>query len=88
MPKRPYPLLVGRTTLVVMGAAGAILSHADLKRELQAHDRSSDLHSQTSQQVLEELSEEFTSWFETSEIGDENRACTAVIPVVWRYTRE
>jgi putative transposase len=45
-------------------------SEADLKRDLKTHERYGDLHSQTSQRVLEELAEAFTSWFNKRKSGD------------------
>jgi len=49
---------------------GAIPSEADLKRELKDHERYSDLHSQSSQRVLEELAESFNGWFKKRKNGD------------------
>ena len=51
---------------------GEIPSEADLKRELKDHERYSDLHSQSSQRVLEELAEAFTGWFKKRKNGDTN----------------
>jgi putative transposase len=49
---------------------GEIPSEADLKRELKDHERYSDLHSQSSQRVLEELAEAFNGWFKKRKNGD------------------
>src|SRR6056297_1881793 len=49
---------------------GKISSEAALKRELKDHERYSDLHSQSSQRVLEELAEAFTGWFKKRSNGD------------------
>lgn len=50
---------------------GEIPGEAELKSELKSHERYKDLHSQTSQRVLEELSEAFKGWFEKRKNGDE-----------------
>ena len=42
---------------------GAAPSDVDLKRELKDHERYRDLHSQSSQRVLEELVEAFSGWY-------------------------
>jgi putative transposase len=42
---------------------GEIPDEAELKSELKNHERYSDLYSQSSQRVLEELAEAFTSWY-------------------------
>ncbi|MFC5973424.1 RNA-guided endonuclease InsQ/TnpB family protein [Halomarina salina] len=42
---------------------GEIPDEAELKRELKTHPTYKGLHSQSSQRVLEELAEAFTSWF-------------------------
>ncbi|MCD2200704.1 transposase [Halobacterium sp. KA-4] len=42
---------------------GEIPDEAELKSELKDHERYSDLHSQSSQRVLEELAEAFTGWY-------------------------
>ena len=44
---------------------GEIPDHGDLKRELKGHTNYDGLHSQSSQRVLEELAEAFSSWYET-----------------------
>jgi putative transposase len=49
---------------------GEIPSEADLKRELKDHERYSDLHSQSSQRVLEELAESFSGWLKKRKNGD------------------
>lgn len=57
-------------------AAGCIWTEAaeipgdgDLKTYLKTHERYGDLHSQSSQNVLEELSEAFTSWYGQRQTG-------------------
>jgi len=45
----------------------------ELKAELKGHERYTDLHSQSSQRVLEELAEAFNGWFSKRRNGD-NRA--------------
>ena len=42
---------------------GEIPDHGDLKNELKSHPKYRGLHSQSSQKVLEELSEAFNSWY-------------------------
>ena len=54
----------------VWDETGEIPSEADLKRELKDHERYSDLHSQSSQRVLEELAESFNGWFNKRKNGD------------------
>jgi len=49
---------------------GEIPDHGDLKKELKTHPKYKGLHSQSSQKVLEELSEAFNSWYETRESDD------------------
>lgn len=46
---------------------GEIPDEAELKSELKAHERYSDLHSQSSQRVLEELAEAFTGWYNSDD---------------------
>jgi putative transposase len=48
-----------------------IPDESDLKTELKEHERYSDLHSQSSQRVLEELAESFNSWYKARQKGDE-----------------
>ncbi|WP_123533147.1 RNA-guided endonuclease InsQ/TnpB family protein [Halosimplex salinum] len=48
---------------------GEIPDDTELKSELKDHERYSDLHSQSSQRVLEELAEAFTGWY-NSDDGD------------------
>lgn len=50
---------------------GRIPAEAELKKELKTHERYKDLHSQSSQRVLEELAEAFNSWYKKKENGDE-----------------
>ncbi len=52
---------------------GEIPDEAELKSELKHHERYSDLHSQSSQRVLEELAEAFTGWY-NSDDGNTYRA--------------
>ena len=49
---------------------GEIPNHGDLKDELKTHPKYKGLHSQSSQKVLEELSEAFNSWYETRKSDD------------------
>jgi len=49
---------------------GEIPSEANLKHELKDHEQYSDLHSQSSQRVLEELAEAFNGWFKKRKNGD------------------
>jgi len=51
---------------------GEIPDDSELKSELKEHERYSDLHSQSSQRVLEELAESFTSWYKARQHGDED----------------
>jgi len=51
---------------------GEIPDDGELKSELKEHERYSDLHSQSSQRVLEELAESFTSWHKARQRGDED----------------
>ena len=46
---------------------GEIPDEAELKSELKDHERYSDLHSQSSQRVLEELAEAFTGWYNSDD---------------------
>ncbi|MFQ3293220.1 MAG: putative transposase [Halobacteriales archaeon] len=46
---------------------GEIPDEAELKPELKDHERYSDLHSQSSQRVLEELAEAFTGWYNSDD---------------------
>ncbi len=46
---------------------GEIPDDAELKSELKTHERYSDLHSQSSQRVLEELAEAFSGWFNSDD---------------------
>ncbi|SEU09570.1 RNA-guided endonuclease TnpB family protein [Natrinema hispanicum] len=49
---------------------GEIPDDGELKAELKGHERYTDLHSQSSQRVLEELAEAFTGWFAKRRDGD------------------
>jgi len=46
---------------------GEIPDEAELKSELKGHERYKDLHSQSSQRVLEELSEAFNGWYNSDD---------------------
>ena len=46
---------------------GEIPDEAELKSELKNHERYSDLHSQSSQRVLEELAEAFNGWYNSDD---------------------
>lgn len=50
--------------------AGEIPDEGELKSEVKNHPRYKGLHSQSSQKVLEELSEAFTSWFNSDDKRD------------------
>ncbi|WP_160133539.1 RNA-guided endonuclease InsQ/TnpB family protein [Halococcus salsus] len=50
---------------------GEIPDDGELKRELKGHERYTDLHSQSSQRVLEELAEAFNGWFAKRRNGDD-----------------
>ncbi|WP_227379411.1 RNA-guided endonuclease InsQ/TnpB family protein [Haladaptatus halobius] len=49
---------------------GEIPDDGELKAELKGHERYTDLHSQSSQRVLEELAEAFTGWVTKRRNGD------------------
>lgn len=49
---------------------GEVPDGRELKSELKDHERYKDLHSQSSQRVLEELAEAFNSWFGKRRNGD------------------
>ncbi|WP_280536667.1 transposase [Halopenitus sp. POP-27] len=49
---------------------GKIPDHGRLKDELKSHTNYKGLHSQSSQRVLEELAEAFTSWYESDDDRD------------------
>ncbi len=49
---------------------GEIPDEAELKSEVKTHPKYKGLHSQSSQKVLEELSEAFTSWFNSADSRD------------------
>ena len=64
---------VGRWTAQrVWDACGQIPGANALMAYLKNHERYADLHSQSSQRVLQELGEAFTSWYGKRENGDEN----------------
>jgi len=46
---------------------GVIPDDAELKAELKDHERYTDLHSQSSQRVFEELAEAFTGWYNSDD---------------------
>jgi putative transposase len=50
---------------------GEIPDDGELKAELKGHERYTDLHSQSSQRVLEELAEAFNGWFRKRRNGDD-----------------
>jgi putative transposase len=54
----------------VWDETGKIPDHKDLKRELKDHTKYNGLHSQSSQRVLEELAESFTSWYKSDDDRD------------------
>ena len=64
---------------------GEIPDDGELKAELKGHERYTDLHSQSSQRVLEELAEAFTGWFGKRRNGDD-RCPTARFPQKRRLT--
>lgn len=49
---------------------GEIPDDGELKSELKGHEKYQDLHSQSSQRVLEELAEAFNSWYGSSDDRD------------------
>lgn len=49
---------------------GEIPNNTELKKELKDHERYRDLHSQSSQKVLEELSEAFKGWYSSNDKKD------------------
>ncbi len=64
---------VGRWTAQrVWDACGQIPDANALMAYLKNHERYADLHSQSSQRVLQELGEAFTSWYEKRGNGDKN----------------
>ena len=52
---------------------GEIPDDAELKSELKSHERYKDLHSQSSQRVLEELAEAFNGWYKSRKNDDKSR---------------
>ncbi|OYR86472.1 transposase [Halorubrum ezzemoulense] len=54
----------------VWNDTGEIPDHGRLKDELKTHPNYNGLHSQSSQRVLEELAEAFTSWYESDDDRD------------------
>lgn len=63
---------VGRWTIQrVWDACGKIPGANALMAYLKTHERYADLHSQSSQRVLQELGEAFTSWYGKRDNGDE-----------------
>jgi putative transposase len=52
---------------------GEIPDEDELKHELKEHEKYKDLHSQSSQRVLEELAEAFTSWYGKRDGGNGDR---------------
>ena len=54
----------------VWDETGEIPDHTQLKDELKGHPKYKGLHSQSSQRVLEELAEAFTSWYKKRQSDD------------------
>jgi len=54
----------------VWDETGEIPNHGDLKDELKTHNKYKELHSQSSQRVLEELAEAFNSWYGSDDDRD------------------
>ena len=54
----------------IWNETGHIPDDGELKSYLKSHERYSILHSQSSQRVLEELSEAFTGWYKKRQNGD------------------
>jgi putative transposase len=54
----------------VWSEIGRIPGHSELTAYLKSHDRYDDLHSQSSQRVLQELAEAFAGWYEKRQNGD------------------
>lgn len=64
---------VGRWTCSrVWDEIGYIPEHDELTAYLKSHERYDDLHSQSSQRVLQELAEAFTGWYGKRRNGDTN----------------
>lgn len=62
---------VGRWTCDrVWAEIGHIPSHSELTAYLKSYERYDDLHSQSSQRVLQELAEAFNSWYAKRRNGD------------------
>jgi putative transposase len=62
---------VGRWTIQrVWGEIGYIPEHDELTAYLKSHERYDDLHSQSSQRILQELAEAFHSWYGKRDNGD------------------
>jgi len=62
---------VGRWTCSrVWDAIGYIPNHTELTAYLKTHERYDDLHSQSSQRVLQELAEAFSGWYGKRRNGD------------------
>ena len=62
---------VGRWTCSrIWDEIGHIPNHADLTAYLKNHERYDDLHSQSSQRVLQELAEAFNGWYGKRQNGD------------------
>jgi len=66
--------------------AGEIPDEATLKAEVKDHPKYNGLHSQSSQNVLEELSESFTSWFGSNKIEITRRATASATTTIVRAT--
>ena len=62
---------VGRWTVDrIWSEIGSIPGHNELTTYLKTHERYSDLHSQSSQRVLQELAEAFSGWYGKRRNGD------------------
>ncbi|MFW5896341.1 MAG: RNA-guided endonuclease TnpB family protein, partial [archaeon] len=62
---------VGRWTCSrVWDEIGHIPNHTELTAYLKTHERYDDLHSQSSQRVLQELAEAFSGWYGKRRNGD------------------
>ena len=55
----------------IWNETGLIPEDGDLKSYLKSHERYADLHSQSSQRVLEELAEAFNGWYTKRRNGDQ-----------------
>jgi len=60
------------TTERIWSEAGHVPGGPELMAYLKSHERYADLHSQSSQRVIQELAEAFESWYGHRENGDQN----------------